>query len=155
MSRKIKATLLAVVTAAAMFPLGTAVSAEGISSDSLLPISTASVSTDETAPTIVPCYVNIRTPLSRLTVNGTTGTALARVGSAKATTISTTMRLQVYSNGKWSTVKTWKKTVQNATTSTFTQKYTLTKGRKYRVYSTFTVGSESASAFSTSVTVKR
>ena len=154
MSRKAKATLLAVVAAAAMFPLGTAVLAEGISSDPLFPISTVSVSTSETAPTIVPCYVNMQTPMSVLNVKGTTATVIAKVGSVKAATIGTAMRLQVYSNGKWSTVKTWRKTVQDAKLSTLSQKYTLAKGCKYRVYSTFTVGSESASAISKSVTVK-
>lgn len=153
MSRKVSSILLAAVMTASVFTIGTGVTAQDIPLDTLMPISTESSGISETPPEIVPFYVNIRTPISVLNVNGTTGTALARIGSAKATTIHTTMRLQVYSNSKWSTVKTWKKTIQNATTSTLSQKYTLKKGSKYRVYSTFTVGSESATAYSKTVTV--
>ena len=153
MSRKINSVLLAVVMAASMLTMGTTVSAKEIPSDTLTPISTAPIDINKTTPEIVPCYVNIRTPMSRLTVNNTTGTALARVGSAKPSTISTTMRLQIYSNGKWSTIKTWTKSMKNTTTSTLTQKYILVKGCKYRVYSTFKVGSETTSATSAAVTV--
>ena len=133
MSRKVSSILLAAVMAASMVSMGTVVSAKEMTSDALMPISTQSSGISETSPEIVPFYVNIHTPMSKLTVSNTTGTALARVGSAKATTIHTTMRLQVYSNGKWSTIKTWRKSVQNTTTSTLTQKYILVKGCKYRI----------------------
>lgn len=153
MSRKVSSILFAAVMAASMFTIGTGVSAKEMTSDALTTISTEASGISETSPEIVPFYVNIQTPMSVLNVSGTTGTMIAKVGSVKATTIHTTMRLQVYSNGKWITVKTWKKTVQNAKLSTLSQKYTLSKGKKNRVYSTFTAASDSATAYSKTVTV--
>lgn len=87
-----------------------------------------------------PLYININNIQTGFDISGTTATLKVNVRSTDSQKVSIKMVLQRKDNDSWTKVKIWTKTGTGR--QNLSKSVTVTKGQKYRMKYTVTIGSE-------------
>lgn len=100
--------------------------------------------------TIRPQYVNAEYSSTKLVIVQKQAKASAGISSKKVKNLQITLRLQHYSNAKWTTVKTWSGG-KTGSSYNLTGKASLSKNGKYRTMAIIKCGNETITKYSSTV----